>query len=147
VKETEIIRCQGHPNVTALHQTTFEITSEDHLTPNGDCIIGIRAEKGACGLSHGFRSLLSREGASLVTHLRCDDVAVVVRSQGSQALTLDHPSDIVWRTSGFVCGRTVGIGSDAAARDLPRELVALLKQGKELIVEMTVSCEPDESRG
>jgi hypothetical protein len=143
MEETEIIHCLGHRNVTALHPTTFEITREEHLTLEGDCIIGIRADRSASGLSPGFRNLLSREGTSLVTCLRCEDLAVLVQSSGNHAMTLDHPSDLVWRKSSFVCGRTVGIGSDLAARDLPRELVALLRQGKELTVEMTVCREPD----
>jgi hypothetical protein len=125
--------------VTALHPTTFEITTEDQLSIRGDCIIGMAAGRGPHELSTDFRELLSRDGAHLVTLLRCEGHEVRVRSQGSNAMTLDHPSDLVWRTSSFVCGRTVGIRSDTAARDLPRELITLLRQGKDLIVEMTVS--------
>jgi hypothetical protein len=138
-KKTEVIRCRGHPNVTALHPTTFEITMDDELSVRGDCIIGIAAEIGLPGLSPEFRDLLACDDALLVTVLRCEDLEVGVRSEGSGAMALDHSSDFVWRTSSFVCGRTVGIRSDAAARDLPRELVALLRQGKELLVEMTVA--------
>ena len=56
-------------------------------------------------------------------------------------MTLDHPTDLVWRKSDYVCGRTVGIRSDATARDLPRELIVLLQEGAELVVEMTVRVE------
>jgi len=138
MKQTETLRCWGHRNVTACHPTTFEITTDDQLSPRGDCIIGIAAGCGASGLSPGFRTLLCRDDAVLITLLTCEDLVVPVRSRGSREMSLDHPRDLVWRKSTFVCGRTAGIGSDMAAGDLPRALVALLRQGKELEIEMTV---------
>jgi hypothetical protein len=146
MKQTETLRCWGHPNVTARHPTTFEITTEDQLSVRGDCIIGIAAESGASGLSPGFRTKLCRDDAILFTLLTCGDLAILIRSRGSQEMSLDHPRDLVWRRSTFVCGRTVGIGSDMAARDLPLELVALLRQGKELEIEMTVITKEDDLR-
>jgi hypothetical protein len=139
MKKTVVFRCRGHRNVTALHPTTFEITTEDQLSVRGDCIIGIAAERGLPGISAEFRRILSRDNAHLVTRLKCEDQEVLVQSQGSGAMALDHPSDFVWRKGSFVCSRTVGIRSDTAARDLPRELISLLRQGKDLTVEMTVS--------
>jgi hypothetical protein len=41
----EKINAVGHPNVLATHEKTIEITKEDFLTPTGDCIIGINADK------------------------------------------------------------------------------------------------------
>jgi hypothetical protein len=125
--------------VTALHPTTFEITTEDRLTPRGDCIIGIGAGKGIPGLSAHFRSLLARDEAELVTLLSCGGIEVSIRSSGSGAMTFDHPSDLVWRKSSYVCGRTVGIRSDTAACNLPREMIDRLKQGLDLAVVMTVT--------
>jgi len=135
------IRCRGHPNVTGRHPTTFEITREEHLSCQGDCIIGISADTGASGLPPAFADALSCDEAVLVTRLCCGDCCITITSQGSRALTLDHPTDLVWRKSDFVCGRTVGILSDTTARDLPRELIALLQGGAELVVEMTVRVE------
>jgi uncharacterized protein len=139
MKVTETIRCRGHPNVLSLHPTTFEITKEMHLTCKGDCIIAVAAEKGAADLSPGFRAALSRDDAVLLTRLTCGEISVVVTSFGSAGLVLDHPSDLVWRRSRYVCGRTIGIETDRAARDLPCELVDRLKAGRELLVEMTVT--------
>jgi uncharacterized protein len=139
MKVTETIRCQGHPNVVSRHPTTFEITKEEHLTCKGDCIIAVGADKGAADLSPGFRAALSRDDAVLFTRLTCRDISVVVTSQGSAGLVLDHPSDMVWRRSRYMCGRTIGIGSDRVARTLPRELIDCLRAGRELFVEMTVT--------
>ncbi|MET1101854.1 MAG: DUF371 domain-containing protein [Pyrodictiaceae archaeon] len=36
--------CRGHPNILANHEGTLEITSDNFLTPRGECIIGIAAK-------------------------------------------------------------------------------------------------------
>jgi hypothetical protein len=52
---------------------------------------------------------------------------------------MDHPADMVWRKSPFVCGRTIGILSDRVALTLPRELIAHLARGKEMVVTLTAT--------
>jgi len=136
----EIIRCRGHPCVLGTHPTTFEITCEEHLTSNGNCIIGVAAEKGCAGLSPEFRQLLSREDAILDTSIEANGIVVKIRSRGSPHLTLDHPTDMVWRRSGFTCGRTIGICSDHVALTLPRDLIACLRQGTDMVVTLVVTC-------
>ena len=64
---------------------------------------------------------------------------VEVRSHGSATMTLDHPTDLVWRRSTFVCGRTIGICSDRVAATLPEDLVRHLKEGRGMTVTMTVT--------
>jgi len=135
----EIIRCRGHPLVLGTHPTTFEVTCEDHLSKNGNCIVGIAAEKGCAGLSPAFKSVLTHDDAVLITLLECDGVSVIVRSRGSSQLLLDHPTDMVWRKSTFICGRTIGIVSDRAALTLPRELMIHLAWGNEMVVTLTAT--------
>jgi len=135
----ETIRCRGHPLVLGTHPTTFEVTCEDHLTANGNCIIGIGADRGCAGLSMAFKKVLAHDDAVLTTRLACGDVAVEVRSCGSSQMMLNHPTDMVWRKSTFVCGRTIGILSDAVALTLPRELMENLVLGKEMVVSLTVT--------
>lgn len=137
MEETEIIRCRGHRLMTASHPTTFEVTAEPEMTGNGHCIIGVCADRGAAGLSAGFRQLLCHDDATLVTTLSCRNVSATVRSAGSGAMTLNHPADLVWRRSRFVCGRTVGICSDRVAASLPAELVRYLIAGEEMVVTLT----------
>jgi len=139
MEATEIIRCRGHPLVSARHPTTFEITTDRDLTEKGDCIIGIRADKGASGLSGEFRQILCHDDAVLVTILLCGGFSVKVLAKGSSELTLDHPSDLVWRKSGYICGRTVGIRSDTAAADLPEGIIRSLRDGNEMIVTMNAT--------
>ena len=132
----------GHPEVTATHRTTFEITAEEHLSPSGTCIIAVRSEKGAVDLSDEFRELIQSPGCRLTTELRCGDVVATVTSSGSPDLLLDHPTDLVWRRSSFTCGRTIGLYSDQTAGTLPRELIVLLKQGERLDITLIAQQEP-----
>lgn len=135
----ETIRARGHPLVLGTHPTTFEVTSEDHVTINGNCIIGIAADKGCLGLSPAFKSVLAHDEAVLVTRIDCGGVVAEIRSRGSSQMMLNHPTDLVWRKSTFVCGRTIGILSDTVARTLPRNLISNLVSGKEMIVTLTAA--------
>ncbi|MEN6517411.1 MAG: DUF371 domain-containing protein [Methanospirillum sp.] len=134
----EFIRCRGHRLVSSRHPTTFELTKEEHLTAAGDCIIGVGADRGAADLSDEFRAALRQEGAELVTTLRCGDLEIVVRSEGHPGLLLDHPTDLVWRRSEHVCGRTIGIRSNYVARTLPRNFIERLRAGEVLEAELVV---------
>ena len=70
----EIIHCRGHPQVSGTHPTTFEVTSELHLTSNGNCIIGIAADKGCARLSSQFKTVLAHDDARLLTRLACGEI-------------------------------------------------------------------------
>ncbi|WP_292492717.1 DUF371 domain-containing protein [Methanoculleus sp. 10] len=136
MKARDIVRARGHPLVQGTHRTTFEVTRDETLTPSGDCIIGIGANKGAADLDPGLKAALRDDRAVLTARLSAGGETVEVRSRGSAAFTLDHPADLVWRQSGFVSDRTVGIRSDRVAATLPREFIAALRRGEELVVEL-----------
>lgn len=133
------IRCRGHPLVTAAHPSTFEITREPGLTLKGDCILAVAADRGARDLPEEFGALLCRDDASLLTVLSCDGMSVEIRGRGSSSMTLDHPSDLVWRKSRYVCGRTVAIEADTVARTIPREFINALRRGNDMIAVLTVT--------
>ena len=38
------VHASGHENVSATHGSTFEVTSDDWLTPAGDCILAVEAD-------------------------------------------------------------------------------------------------------
>ena len=135
----ETIRCRGHPLVLGTHPTTFEVTMEDHLTETGNCIIGIAAEKGCGGLSREFKEALASDDASLRTTLSCEGIETVIVSRGSSKMALDHPTDMVWRRSPFVCGRTIGILSDHVAATLPKPLISKLAAGSGMVVSLQVT--------
>lgn len=139
MKTYETIHCHGHTNIRGTHPTTFEVTKEKHLTLQGDCIVGVGADKGAADLNPLFIQSLCSEHSVLLTTLRAGTIETHIHSRGSARLTLTHPQDLVWRKSTFIDERTVGIRSDRVAATLPRELILLLRDGEDLVVEMTVT--------
>jgi len=66
----ERILAKGHKNVKATHRTTLEVTKDKYLTPRGDCIIAISANKAASDLSESFKYYLKKPGSILVVVLR-----------------------------------------------------------------------------
>ena len=140
MKAQETIWCRGHLLVLGTHPTTFEVTTEEHLTTKGNCIIGIGADKGCAGLSAAFKAVLAQDNAVLVTQLSCNGIEIIIQSKGSSQFTLAHPTDLVWRRSTFVCSRTIGILSDQVAATLPEELIATLKTGAVMVVTLTATC-------
>jgi len=141
----EVVRARGHPNVRATHPITLEITRETHLTPRGDCIIAVGADKGARDLSEAFKRAARREGARIIITIEVPSkgLRATVEARGHPALSFEHPTDIVVRKSDYVCGRTVAIKADKAARDLPRELIEALRDPRaQVLVRLEVK-EPD----
>lgn len=134
-----IVHCRGHPLVSAAHPSTLEITCEEVLTSQGDCIIAVGADRGARDLPREFRELLCMDDAILLTILSCEGLSVEIRGRGSSSMTLDHPSDMVWRRSRYVCGRTVAIDADKTARTIPREFVQALRRGSPVVATLRVS--------
>ncbi|MDA4125245.1 MAG: DUF371 domain-containing protein [Thaumarchaeota archaeon] len=125
--QTETVLFRGHPMVSSLHPTTIEVTTEEHLTPRGDCIIGVGASKGCAGLSEPFKQAIRRRGSKVTFILRAGEERFQFTAQGDPSLTLSHPRDIVIRKSRFTSDRTIALGAAAAARDIPARLVACLR--------------------
>jgi len=122
----ELVRFRGHPEVRASHRTTLELTTHDHLTPRGDCIIGVSADKGPAGLSESFRRAL-RASVRITFIIEVDGVSFSFRAMGDPELRLTSPAEMVIRKSDYVCGRTLAVRSEAAAIDLPRAMVSSLR--------------------
>ena len=118
----------GHPNVRATHRTTLEFTKEAHLTPRGDCIVAVRAERGPLELRPEFRAAVRVEGVRVELVLEVEGFKEVVSGFGSPSLTLTHPTDVVIRKSRYTCPRTLMIRADKAAYDLPRPIIKLLRR-------------------
>ncbi|WP_290900397.1 DUF371 domain-containing protein [Ferroglobus sp.] len=138
-KVLEIISAYGHENIKATHKTTFEITKEKDLTPRGDCIIGVRADKSIRDINDDLKRILRREERVEVV-LNLPDYGLEERlfGFGSKRMSFEDESDVVVRKSDFVCGRTLLIKSNKAARDLNREFVELLRDRKTLIEMLVV---------
>jgi len=117
----------GHPMVRSRHRNTIEVTREPNLTPRGDCIIGVRADKGLTDLSSGVREAIRTEGSELVMTIEVLSDTFTVRAAGSGRLPLEDAHEMVIRKSDFISPRTLAIRADAAAKDIPRRMVESLR--------------------
>lgn len=129
----ERLEAWGHRNILAENKATFEITKETYLSKKGDCIVGIRASKGACELSDEFKRLARKENARITVIFQVDNTREVVIGRGSSQLTFTHPTDLVARKSSYTCGRTLMIKTNKAAADLSRYLIENLKKNYQTI--------------
>ncbi|MEM2367139.1 MAG: DUF371 domain-containing protein [Candidatus Bathyarchaeia archaeon] len=136
---TEYLTAFGHRNIRATHRTTLEFTREEELSVRGDCIVAVSADKGFSDLKPEFREFLRKENARLTILIEADGAVDVVKARGSPKLILSHPTDMVVRKSGYICGRTLAINADKAAFDLSRALVKRLQiPGQMVRVTLTV---------
>ena len=128
------VKFHGHPMVTALHPTTLEITTETYLTKNGDCIVGVAADRACAQLDAGVRDWIRNGSSQIKFRIIVGSERFTIRARGDSRLTLSNFHEMVIRKSDFVSDRTVGVGADSAALDLPRLMVARLKRPE------TVAC-------
>ena len=57
-------------------------------------------------------------------------LSFAVSASGDPRLQLSHEHDIVIRRSDFISDRTLAVRADASAKDIPREMVDLLRNPK-----------------
>ena len=117
----------GHENIRSLHPKTIEITTESHLTTNGDCIVGVNASSGCNDLPEKMKMLLQNSKSSVNCTIKVKDFSFKVTGRGNEKLTLTNPHDIVIRKSSFVCPRTLATNCDVASDLIPREMIKILQ--------------------
>jgi hypothetical protein len=136
--QVEVVRAHGHENVTAEHASTLEVTSDDYLTPAGDCILGIEADRTPADFSASFVAACQDAEATITATIEAAGHASDVVGRGDPDLSFENERSHVVRTSDYVDDRTVMVGADAAAADLDRGLVAALADGADLTVTLRV---------
>ncbi len=117
----------GHPMVRSRHRNTIEVTRDPNLTLRGDCIIGVRADKGLSDLTSGLKDAIRTDGSELFITVVIPESSFLIRAAGSSRLPLGDPHEMVIRKSEFVSPRTLAVRADAAAKDLPRAMVESLR--------------------
>ncbi len=123
----ESVEFRGHPMVRSAHPTTIEITTEEHLTANGDCIVGVAASKGCAQLGAELKNGLRTKDSRVTIRLVVGANSFQVNARGDPRLELSHQHDMVIRRSDFISDRTLAVRADSAAKDIPREMVSLLR--------------------
>jgi hypothetical protein len=134
----ERIRARGHENVSGAHASTFEVTTDDYLTPAGDCILAIEADRAPADFDPAFVAACRDADARMTATLRAAGREVSVEGRGHPDLALSSDRSAVVRTSEYIDDRTVMIGADAAAADIDRDLVAALADGADAVFELSV---------
>ncbi|WP_128477598.1 DUF371 domain-containing protein [Halorussus pelagicus] len=141
----EVIHARGHENVSAAHQSTFEVTTDDYLTPAGDCILGIEADRSPADFDPEFVAACQHADATITARFEVagDDetYSQTVTGRGHPDLAFENDRSAVGRTSDYVDDRTILVGSEFAAEGFDRELVAALADGADLTVTLTVERE------
>ena len=134
----EIVHATGHEHVSGTHTSTWELTSDDWLTPAGDCILGVEADRTPADFDPAFREACRDRDAELTATLEVGDRRVTVTGRGHPDLTFEDERSLVVRTSDYVDDRTVMVDADAAAADLDRSLVAALADGADCRLVLSV---------
>jgi len=120
----------GHENVTGKHKTTVEITSENFLTRQGTCIVGIQATQTLAGLDSTIKELATLETTKILLVMEVNGIIEQVTGTGAPGLSYSDSMSMVARTSSYQCGRTLMIHSDKAASDLSKDFVKGLKDSR-----------------
>ena len=141
LKITETIYAYGHRNISAIHNTTIEITKENHISKRGDCIIAVGATKGASDLSQAFKKAAKRKGVPIEITIESGGIKEVVLAEGESLLSFNHPTDLVIRKSNYICNRTIAVRSDKASVDLSRRLIRRLRDSNQRIsIVLAIHC-------
>ncbi len=136
----ESFTAHGHPNIRATHEKTIEVTTESHLTTEGNCIAAIEAEKGLNDLNEDMKKAVKNPHSVISLTLRIGEHVFTTVGRGDPGLTWKHPTDMVARMSGYVCSRTLMIHADKATIHMPRSFVQILKDPN-TVVFVTISVE------
>jgi len=124
------IQFSGNENIRSNHQKTIEITKESHLTPQGNCIVGVNATSSCADLPQELKDKLKIPGIKVTFSIRVGEHEFEIEGKGHPDLILTHTEDIVIRKSDFICPRTLAVKCDKASDLLPREMVSLLRDPK-----------------
>ena len=134
----EVVRARGHEHVSAEHASTFEVTSDDYLTPAGDCILAVDADRVPADFAPEFVAACQDADATITATIEAGGYTDTVTGSGHPDLSFENERSSVGRTSEYVDDRTVMVEADAAAGDLDRDLVDALADGAEATLTLRV---------
>ena len=121
----EII-ARGHPNVLGTHRTTIEITREDFLTTNGDCIIGIMSSKSVNDYNPKLKEAI-QNGNLIEIEMVAGPFREKIIGIGHKELPLSNEISMVFRLSEFISDRTALINCSKSSIELDRNFINYLK--------------------
>jgi len=125
-----MFRAWGHPNIKATHKNTIEFTKEEYLTPEGDCVIGVKADFDTKKLhdfaeKHKFAKITIKTGGLS---------EIIVAKTNPE---FDDDKELVIRLGEYASKRTFAIRADKAAKHLNRELIRALQMGSPMEIDIS----------
>ena len=120
------ITARGHPNVLGTHRTTIEITTEDFLTTNGNCIIGVMSSKSVNDFNPKLKEAI-QNGNKIEIEMIAGPFREIINGIGHKDLTLSNEISMVFRLSEFISDRTALIGCSKSSIELDRNFIKYLK--------------------
>jgi len=88
----EVVQAQGHENVTGEHASTLEVTSDDFLTPAGDCILAIEADRVPADFDDEFVAACQDTDATITATIEAGDHTVTCdRDRPSRPVLRERP--------------------------------------------------------
>lgn len=134
-----IFHAYGHPAILSTHPGTLEITTSRELTRRGDCIVAVKSSGAVRNLPEDLKRALSNSSGRGRLALRVGPYEFTVEGRGDPRLTFQHDTDLVVRKSAFISHRTLMIHSDKSSMDIPRDMVRMLQDPKNIVtVEISV---------
>jgi len=130
----DTIRAKGHPNITARHKTTLQITKDANISRRADCVVAVSADKALRDLTSQVKFALKTGTVKVQCVIYARGARQTITGFGSTDLPLSDGNDMVIRKSGFISERTLMIGADKAAADLDRRFVERLKKPENVII-------------
>ncbi len=121
----EII-ARGHPNVLGTHRTTIEITTEDFLTTNGNCIIGVLSSKSVNDYNPKLKEAI-QNGNKINIEMIAGPFSENFIGVGHKDLILSNVVSMVFRLSEFISDRTALINCSKSSIELDRNFINYLK--------------------
>lgn len=134
----EVIHAKGHENVSAEHASTFEITTDDWLTPAGDCILAVEADRAPADFAPEFIEACRDSGATITTTFEAGGYTETIVGRGHPDLAFESERSMVGRTSEYIDERTFVVGAEKAANGFDRELVGALSSGEPVKIAVRV---------
>ncbi len=133
----------GHENILSTHKTTIELTKVKNLTRKGNCIVGINATKACFDLNSTLKEKINN-GKKLKVTLKIENIQDSFYGFGNKELRLLDKDDMVFRTSNYICNRTVLVNCTKSSNEINRALIEMLKiPGKRI----TITFELNEING
>ncbi|QLC33888.1 DUF371 domain-containing protein [Halarchaeum sp. CBA1220] len=134
----EVVHARGHENVSAAHASTFEVTTDDYLTPAGDCILAVEASRAPADFDDAFVETVRDADATVTLTVEADGHTAAVTGRGDPELTYESERSMVGRTSTYVDDRTIMLDAEFAAEGFDDGLVDALAAGADATVTLTV---------